>query len=63
MAGNWIADATSQHKGAFKKKAQAAGETTREFSAEHAGSKGTLGKQARLAQTLMGLRKKKYYGE
>jgi hypothetical protein len=50
----WIQKAVPEsRKGVFKKKAEAAGKTTREFAAEHAGDKGTLGKEARLAQTLM----------
>lgn len=44
-----------EHKGQFRAKAEAAGETTRQFAAEHAGDSGKTGKQARLAQTLMGL--------
>lgn len=54
----WIKGAI-KHPGAFKKKAQAAGKTTREFAAEKAGAGGTLGKQARLAETLMGMKKTK----
>jgi hypothetical protein len=53
----WIAGAV-EHPGAFKKKAQAAGESTAQFAAEKVGASGTLGRQARLAQTLMGLKKK-----
>jgi len=56
----WIKSAIKpEHKGAFKAKAEAAGKSTREFAAEHAGDSGTLGKQARLAQTLMGMHKSK----
>ena len=55
---NWIKGAIA-HPGALKKKAAAAGESTKEFAATHAGDKGTTGKQARLAETLMGMRKKK----
>ena len=53
----WIKDATKNAHGQFAGKAKAAGETTREFAAEHAGDAGKLGKQARLAQTLMGMQK------
>jgi hypothetical protein len=58
MAKKWIAKAINpKHKGQFAAKAKAAGETTREFAAEHVGDSSTLGKQARLAQTLMGMSK------
>ena len=50
----WIKGAI-KHPGAFKAKAEAAGETTREFAAEKADAPGKLGKQARLAETLMGM--------
>lgn len=55
---NWIKGAV-EHKGALKAKAKAAGESTRQFAAEHAGDKGKTGKQARLAETLMGMPKKR----
>lgn len=41
------------HKGAFRKKAQAAGEPTGEFAREHEHDSGKTGAQARLALTLM----------
>lgn len=50
----WIKGAI-EHPGALKAKAEAAGETTREFAAKNAGDSGTTGKQARLAETLMGM--------
>ncbi len=56
MAGkrkNWIKKAVSEHPGALKKKAEAAGETTKQFAAAHAGDKGKTGAQSRLAETLM----------
>lgn len=53
--GNWIAKATSKHKGAFKAKAKKAGMSTAAYAAKESGAPGTTGKQARLAQTLMGL--------
>lgn len=56
MAKKWIKGAI-KHPGAFSAKAKAAGKSTREFAAEKAGASGTLGKQARLAQTLMGMHK------
>lgn len=56
----WISKAVPEsRKGVFKEKAERAGETTREFAKEHDGSKGALGKEARLAETLMGLPKKR----
>lgn len=41
------------HKGLFKKKAEKAGKTTREFAEEHDKDGGKLGKEANLAETLM----------
>jgi hypothetical protein len=56
----WISKAVPKsHEGKFAAKAKAAGETTREYAAEKAGSGGTLGKEARLATTLMGMHHKK----
>lgn len=56
----WVQKAVPEsRKGIFKEKAERAGKTTREFASEHAGDKGTLGKEARLAQTLMGMSKKR----
>lgn len=57
MAKHWIAKATAKHKGLFGKKAAAAGKSTAEYAREKAGAPGALGKEARLAETLMGLRK------
>lgn len=45
-------------KGVFKAKAKAAGKTTAEYANEEAGASGKLGAEARLAQTLMHLRRK-----
>lgn len=57
----WIKGAIKpENKGLFKEKAERAGKTTREFAAEHADDSGTLGKEARLARTLMGMRHKRY---
>lgn len=57
---NWIKKAVpNARKGVFREKAEAAGKTTREFAAAHAGDKGALGKEARLAQTLMGMKHKR----
>lgn len=58
MAKKWIKSAI-KHPGVFKAKAEAAGKTTREYASEHAGDSGTLGKEARLATTLMGMHKGK----
>lgn len=55
----WIAGATENAHGQFAAKAKAAGKSTREFAEEHKGDKGKLGKQARLALTLMGMHGKK----
>lgn len=56
----WIQKAVPKAgRGVFKAKAQAAGETTREYAAEKADASGALGKEARLAQTLMGMSHKK----
>lgn len=54
MAKKWIQHAI-KHPGAFRKKAQAAGKTTKEFAKEHEHDSGATGKQARLAETLMGM--------
>lgn len=57
---NWIKGAIG-HPGAFKAKAKAAGDSTKEFAAAHADDPGKTGKQARLAETLMGMRRKRLY--
>ena len=44
--------------GAFRTKAQKAGKTTRQYAQEKAHAPGLLGKQARLAKTMMGWSKK-----
>jgi hypothetical protein len=61
--GKWIQEATSEHPGAFSKKAKEAGMSTAEYSAKVAANpdqydKRTV-KQANLAKTLSKLRKKK----
>ncbi len=53
---NWIKGADLK-KGAFTKKADAAGKSVPEFAAEKKDAPGTLGKQARLAQTFEGMNK------
>jgi hypothetical protein len=56
----WVSKAIPEsHKGAFKAKAEAAGKTTREFAREKADAPGKLGKEARLASTLMGMNKER----
>lgn len=55
----WIKAATENAHGQFRKKAEAAGKTTRAFAKEHEGDSGKTGAQARLAENLMGLSKKK----
>ncbi len=67
MAKKWIAGAIKR-PGAFKAKAEHAGKTTREFASEHDSDSGRLGKQARLAETLMGMnkggvKKRNWYGK
>lgn len=51
----WISGATSNAHGQFRRKAEAAGESTHEYAEEHKGDSGKTGKQARLALTLMGM--------
>lgn len=57
MAKHWIASAI-KHPGALRKAAARAGESTRQYAEAHKGDSGTTGKRARLALTLMGMRKK-----
>lgn len=59
MAKKWIKKATANAHGQFRAKAEKAGKSTAAFASEHAGDSGTLGKQARLAQTLMGMHHKR----
>jgi hypothetical protein len=54
---NWIKGAI-KHPGALTKKAKAAGESPMAFAKSHEHSKGTTGKQARLAETLSKMRHK-----
>ena len=50
----WIKKALEGEKGhPFKKAAEHAGKSTAEFASEHEHSKGKIGKEARLAKTLM----------
>ena len=54
----WVQAATKNAHGQFRRKAEAAGKTTREYAEEEQGASGTTGKQARLALTLMGMHHK-----
>jgi hypothetical protein len=54
-AKHFIKKATAEHKGLFKKKAEAAGESTAAYATKEAGAPGKLGKEARLATTLMSM--------
>lgn len=50
---NWIQAAVPKsHEGKFTAKAKAAGESVQEYAREKAGAPGTLGKEARFAQTM-----------
>lgn len=63
----WINGATKGAHGQFAAKAKAAGKSTKEFAKEKASAPGKTGKQARLAETLMGMNKKpraeRWYGK
>jgi len=54
MAKHWIKTATANSHGQFRRKAEAAGESTKEFAEWHKGDSDRTGKQARLALALMG---------
>lgn len=54
---NWIAKAVGNNKGVFSAKAKAAGMSTKAFANKKAGASGKIGKEARLAKTLMGMKK------
>jgi len=47
-----------KHPGSFKKEAERAGKSTREFAEEKKHAGGKVGRRARLALTLMALHKK-----
>jgi hypothetical protein len=55
---NWIKGAIKR-PGAFSAKAKKAGMSTSAYAEAHKGDSGRLGKQARLAQTLGKMRRKK----
>jgi hypothetical protein len=54
----WIKGATANAHGQFAAKAKKAGESTAAFASEKSDAPGKLGKQARLASTLMGMHSK-----
>ena len=54
----WIQKGASKHPGLFKKKAEAAGESTREFAEEKKNAGGKLGKEANFALNAMGAARK-----
>lgn len=56
--GHWIQGAI-KHPGSFRAAAKKAGMSTSAFAAKHDSDKGLLGRRARLAETLMGLSKKR----
>lgn len=60
MKKKWIKGATENAHGQLAAKAKKAGESTSTFAAKHSGDSGKLGKQARLAETLMNMRHKRY---
>lgn len=54
----WVKNVTEHmDKGVFRKKAERAGKTTEAYAEEHEHSKGKIGKQARLAESLMAMSK------
>lgn len=59
MGKNWIAGATANAHGQFRAKAEKAGMSTAAYARKEEDASGKTGKQARLAETLMGLRKGK----
>jgi hypothetical protein len=56
-AKNWIKKAIKK-RGSFSAAAKRAGKSTAEYAEEKDGAPGVTGKRARLAETLMKLRKK-----
>lgn len=57
--GHWIQKAVSKHPGKFRAKAEAAGMSTAAYAKKEEGAGGTLGKEANLAETLMGMHKRR----
>jgi len=58
MKAHWIAKAVSKNKGKFSAKAKKAGKSTSEYAREKSGAVGTLGREARLAETLIKIHRK-----
>jgi len=58
----WIKGAI-KHPGSFSAAAKRGGKSTRAFAKEHEHDSGTLGRRARLAETLMGMNHSKPRGE
>lgn len=52
---SWVQSATTNSHGQFKAKAEKAGMSTSAFAAKEKDAPGLLGKQARLASTLIGM--------
>ena len=64
MKKKWVQKAVPEsRKGVFKAKAERSGMTTREYAEKEKDAPGALGKEARLATTLMGMshKRKKLY--
>lgn len=57
----WVKKATENAHGQFKAKVEKAGESTKTFAKQHEHDKDKTGAQARLAMTLMGMKRKKMY--
>ena len=57
---NWVKKAVKpENRGKFREKAERAGMSTRAYAEKEKNALGTLGKEARLATTLMGLSHKR----
>lgn len=63
MAKNWIKKAVGKNKGKFGAKAEHAGMSTAAYAEKEKHAPGALGKEARMAKTLMGMhhKRKKLY--
>lgn len=59
MVKKFIKEAVGKNKGVFANKAKAHGETTKAYALENKGASGKLGKESRLALTLLKLSRKK----
>lgn len=55
MAKKWVQKATSGAHGQFREKAERAGMSTGAYAKKESGAPGKLGKEARLAKTLMSM--------